>query len=77
LLGPALAQSTGGGAVFVASLAPAYLPRKPTETILYKVVQQNLEDFLAHARENYEGGLPRYVEQEFRAYLKCGLFSEG
>jgi hypothetical protein len=61
----------------VATLAPAYLARKPTETILYKLVQQNLESFLAHARENYEGGLPRYVEQEFRAYLKCGVFSEG
>lgn len=61
----------------MASLAPPYLPRKPTETILYKLVQQYLETFLAHARENYERGLPRYVEQEFRAYLKCGLFSEG
>jgi hypothetical protein len=40
-------------------------------------VRANLESFLAHARANYEGGLPRYVEQEFRAYLKCGDFSEG
>ncbi|MGO9833534.1 MAG: transposase [Polyangiaceae bacterium] len=61
----------------MASLAPPYVPRKPTETVLYKLVQQNLESFLAHARENYERDLPRYVEQEFRAYLKCGLFCEG
>jgi hypothetical protein len=27
-----------------------------------------LESFLADAREHYDGGLPRYVEQEFRAY---------
>ena len=36
---------------------------------------QNLEPFLAYARANYDGGLPRYVEQEFRAYIRCGDFS--
>ena len=36
-----------------------------------------LESFLAYAREHYEGGLPRYVEQELRAYLECGDFSRG
>jgi hypothetical protein len=61
----------------VAALAPAYLPRRPTETVLYGLVRQNLEPFLAYAREHYDGGLPRYVENELRAYLKCGLFSEG
>jgi hypothetical protein len=45
--------------------------------VLYELVREHLESFVAHARENYEGGLPRYVEQEFRAFLKCGLFSEG
>jgi hypothetical protein len=52
----------------VATLAAPYLPRRPTETVLYKLVRQNLESFLADAREHYDGGLPRYVEQEFRAY---------
>jgi hypothetical protein len=61
----------------MASLAPPYVPRKPAETILYKLVQQHLESFLAYAREHYEGGLPRYVEQEFRAFLACGDFSRG
>ena len=63
--------------VAVAALAPAYAPRRPTETVLYGLVRQHLESFLAHAREHYDGGLPRYVEQELRAYLKCGVFSEG
>jgi hypothetical protein len=58
----------------VAALAPAYLPRRPTETVLYGLVRQNLEPFLAYAREHYDGGLPRYVENELRAYLKCGVF---
>jgi hypothetical protein len=61
----------------VAALAPAYAPRRPTETVLYGLVRQHLESFLAHARENYDGGLPRYVEQELRGFLRCGVFSEG
>jgi hypothetical protein len=61
----------------VAVLAPAYLPRRPTETVLHGLVRQHLASFIAHAREHYEGGLPRYVEAELRAYLKCGVFSEG
>jgi hypothetical protein len=58
-------------------LAPAYLPRRPTETVLYGLVREHLESFLAHAREHYDDGLPPYVESELRAYLKCGVFSEG
>ena len=61
----------------MASLAPAYVPRRPTETVLHQLVRANLESFLAYARANYDGGLPRYVEQEFRAYIRCGDFSEG
>jgi hypothetical protein len=69
-MGPAMS-------VAVAVLAPAYAPRRPTETVLYGLVRQHLESFLAHTREHYDSGLPRYVEQELRAYLKCGVFSEG
>jgi hypothetical protein len=61
----------------VAALAAAYAPRRPTETLLYGLVRQHLESFLAYAREQYDGGVPRYVEHELRAYLKCGVFSEG
>jgi hypothetical protein len=61
----------------VAALASPYLPLRPTETVLYGIVRENLESFLAYAREHYDGGLPRYVEAELRAYLKCGVFSEG
>jgi hypothetical protein len=61
----------------VAALAPAYAPRRPTETVLHGLVRQHLESFLDHTREHYEGGLPRYVEQELRAYLACGDFSRG
>lgn len=58
----------------MSALAPAYRPRRPTETVLYGVVREHLESFLAHARESYERPLPRYVEQELREYLRCGVF---
>jgi hypothetical protein len=61
----------------VASLAPPYTPRRPTETVLYRVVRETLDTFVAHARETYERPLPRYVENELRAYLRCGVFSFG
>jgi hypothetical protein len=61
----------------VAILAPAYRPRRPTETVLYGLVREHLASFLAHARESHDGGVPCYVEAELRACLKCGVFSEG
>jgi hypothetical protein len=33
--------------------------------------------FLRYAREEYEGPLPRYVENEFRSYLECGTLPFG
>ena len=54
-----------------------YAPRRPTEMVLYAIVRDHLEAFLAHARESYERGLPYYVEQAFRAYLTCGVFAHG
>jgi hypothetical protein len=60
-----------------AARPPGYLPRRPAETVLYPIVRDHLEAFLAHARETYERGLPRYVEQAFRGYLECGIFAHG
>ncbi len=37
------------------------------------LVGAHLESFLASAREEHERGLPRYVEAELRAYLRCGI----
>ena len=68
---------SGEGRGPVAGLAPAYRPRRPTETVLYAVVRDHLETFLAHARDTYEAPLPRYVEQELRGYLRCGVFAHG
>jgi hypothetical protein len=72
-LGTVLALAT----LLVAALAPAYAPRRPTQTVLYGVVRDHLEGFLRWASESYDKPLPRYVEQEMREYLRCGVFAYG
>jgi hypothetical protein len=56
--------------------ALAYQRRKPEDTVLYRVVQHNLETFLASAREQGRV-VPRFVERELRAFLDCGLLCRG
>ena len=58
-------------------LATPYAPRRPQETVLFGLVQEHLQDFFRHAREAYDGPLPKYVKEEFRKYLECGDFSRG
>jgi len=61
----------------VGRLAPTYLPREPHATVLYRLVGEHGAAFLRHAREAYDGPLPRYVEDELRGYLQCGDFARG
>jgi uncharacterized protein (DUF983 family) len=49
----------------------------PTTTVLYSVVRAHLEDFLRAAAERSGKPLPRYVEDEFREYLRCGVLACG
>lgn len=56
-----------------------YRPRKPADTVLYRVVQANFETFLALCRENvweYDP-MPGFAEEAFRRYLKCGILAHG
>jgi hypothetical protein len=53
-----------------------YQRRKPEETVLYRVVQENLETFLASARDQGRV-VPRFVERELRAFLSCGILAHG
>jgi hypothetical protein len=55
-----------------------YRRRQPETTLLHQVVSEHLEPFLARAGELADGrGLPRFVERELRAYLKCGILAHG
>jgi hypothetical protein len=58
--------------------APArdYEPRRPEQTTLHAVVREQLESFLIRAREG-DHPVPRFVEQELRAYLACGVLAHG
>ncbi len=53
-----------------------YNPRHAEETILYSVVSENLETFLAMQQQR-ERTVPRFVERELRSFLECGILSHG
>ena len=61
----------------MSTLAAPYIPRRPQETALFRLVKEHLDDFIEHARESYEAPLPKYVVDEFRRYILCGDFREG
>jgi len=49
-----------------------YTPRHPEESLMYQVVAEQLETFLARRQER-DRAVPRFVEEEFRSYLRCGI----
>jgi hypothetical protein len=53
------------------ALAPSsYVPRDPSQTVLYRVVADHLETFLASLDADPDAkGLPAYVERELYDYL--------
>jgi hypothetical protein len=57
-------------------LSAVYRPRNPEATILYTVVAQELETFLAKQQAR-ERGIPKFVEGEFRSFLECGVLEYG
>src|ERR671924_1440957 len=64
-----------------ACMAPAvatYAPRDPSRTVLYQVIAEHLETFLASLADDPEAtGLPAYVQREFYDYLQCGILAHG
>jgi hypothetical protein len=59
-------------------VTPAYHPRDPSSTVLYQVIADNLETFLATLdADPMAKGLPGYVREEFYAYLQCGILAHG
>src|SRR5271170_1210962 len=53
-----------------------YRRRKPQDTVLYKVVQENYRTY-AHLCEAQDRPLPAFVRREFEKYLRCGVLSSG
>jgi hypothetical protein len=55
-----------------------YQPRDPANSVVYRVVRDHLEVFLAEAAAAGNGaGVPRFVEHAFRAFLRCGWLAGG
>ena len=56
----------------------AYEPRDPASGALYEVVRDHFETFRVQAASLRDGeGLPWFVEEEFRAFLRCGWLAGG
>ena len=53
-----------------------YERHEPEKTLLHQVVREELESFLARARE-VGSPVARFVEREIRAYLDCGVLANG
>jgi hypothetical protein len=62
-----------------APLGPRYTPRRPEKTVLHQVVCEHLETLLLESRleDGDGGGLPGFVEREFRRYVDCGWLARG
>jgi hypothetical protein len=62
----------------VAQPSTTYAPGDPTATVLYVIVRQHFETFRTQAASLRDGdGLPKFVEREFRDFLRCGCLAGG
>ena len=58
-----------------AALPSSYRRRDPEASVLHQVVRAHLSTFLLECAQ--EGGLPRFVEKDFTAFLECGVLARG
>src|SRR5712691_4975177 len=59
-------------------VAAVYVPRSPTTGVLYGLVRAHLTEFLAAVDAQSDGsGLPGFVVNEFRKFLRCGVLAHG
>jgi hypothetical protein len=66
------------GAASAPLAADCYRRREPEKTVLYTIVRDHIETFLAEPRGRDDGdGYPAFLEREFRRYLHCGLLARG
>jgi hypothetical protein len=53
-----------------------YTPHRPEQTLLHRTIREQFEGFLARSAERGHP-VPRFVEQELRAFLRCGVLAHG
>jgi hypothetical protein len=55
-----------------------YQPRSPAQGVLHRVVRDHYETFRAQTDRLGDGaGLPRFVQEEFEGFLRCGFLAGG
>lgn len=57
-----------------------YQPRRPELSVVYQVVQKQLETWLEIVQTGDAGDedpVPAYIERDFRQYLTCGILANG
>ncbi len=54
-----------------------YERRRPEETALYRIVQENVDTFFAQVEAESGTSLPAFVKEEFDAFLGCGVLAHG
>lgn len=59
------------------ALIQGYRRRDPTETLLYRLLSEHAESFLAELDALGQVGLPRFVKRELRGFLECGILAHG
>jgi len=58
--------------------APLHYERhRPEQTTLYRLVQQHAASFIAHTEASTGAELPRFIKDEFDAFLECGILAHG
>ncbi len=58
--------------------APVHYERhRPEQTTLYRLVQQHTATFIEQAEAEPGAELPRFVKDEFDAFLECGILAHG
>ncbi|MCB9025202.1 MAG: hypothetical protein H6625_02715 [Bdellovibrionaceae bacterium] len=53
----------------------SYARRRPENTFLYKLIQENLLSFYQQLELEQGSGLPEFVKKEFSEFLKCGILA--
>jgi hypothetical protein len=69
-------QHERNGLATVGAGGAGYRRHRPEETVLYDVVEQHADAFF-EGQEERGSGLPRFVREEFEAYLTCGRLERG
>jgi len=67
-------QAIGGLPQRAPDGAPVHYERhRPEQTTLYRLVQQRAANFIAHTGDSTGSELPRFIKDEFDAFLECGI----